>query len=157
MALGIELERGRPGYPQDNGAHERMHRDLSLELEALSRGDQASLDLWRQQYNQQRPHEHLGMRYPSEVYQKSKRKYQQVEQLCYEKMASRRVRSSGKISWNNQPLSISRSLAGWDVGLKHTAEGQIEVWFARLLLGWIEPDVPNFFRADIRPEKPIAN
>ena len=55
MALGIELERGRPGYPQDNAAHERMHRDVSLELEALSRGDQASLDLCRQEYNEPPP------------------------------------------------------------------------------------------------------
>jgi transposase InsO family protein len=52
MALGIELERGRPGYPQDNAAHERMHRDVRLELDALSRGDQASLDLCRQEYNE---------------------------------------------------------------------------------------------------------
>ena len=70
MAVGIELERARPGHPQDNGAHERMHRDIGLELEALSRGDQSSLDLRRQAYNEQRPHEALGMRYPSEVYQK---------------------------------------------------------------------------------------
>ena len=33
VALGIDLERGRPGHPQDNGAHERLHRDISLELQ----------------------------------------------------------------------------------------------------------------------------
>jgi putative transposase len=70
MALGIELERSRPGRPQDNAAHERMHRDIGLELEAMDRGDQASLDLWRQEYNEQRPHQALGMRYPCEVYPK---------------------------------------------------------------------------------------
>jgi putative transposase len=70
MALGIELERNRPGHPQDNAAHERMHRDIGLELEAMDRGDQASLDLWRQEYNEQRPHQALGIRYPSEVYPK---------------------------------------------------------------------------------------
>jgi transposase InsO family protein len=148
MALGIELERSRPGHPQDNGAHERMHRDIGLELEALARGDQASLDLWRQQYNQQRPHQGLGMRYPTEVYQKSKRRYQPVEQLQYDKMASRKVRSSGAISWNDQALLISRSLAGWNVGLQSNAQGEIEVWFARLLLGWIEPESRLFYRAD---------
>jgi transposase InsO family protein len=148
MALGIELERSRPGHPQDNGAHERMHRDIGLELEALERGDQASLDLWRQQYNEQRPHQGLGMRYPSEVYQKSKRRYQPVEQLQYDKMASRKVRSSGAISWNDRALLISKSLAGWNVGLQSDAQGEIEVWFARLLLGWIEPESRIFFRAD---------
>ena len=29
VALGIDLERGRPGHPQDNAAHERMHLDVS--------------------------------------------------------------------------------------------------------------------------------
>ena len=148
MAVGIELERGRPGHPQDNGAHERMHRDIGLELEALSRGDQSSLDLWRQAYNEQRPHEALGMRYPSEVYQKSKRKYEPVDQLEYQQMASRKVRSSGAISWNDKALLISKSLAGWDVGLKRNAQGELEVWFARLLLGWIEPASECFLRAD---------
>jgi transposase InsO family protein len=32
VALGIDLERGRPSHPQDNGAHERLHRDISMEL-----------------------------------------------------------------------------------------------------------------------------
>lgn len=149
LALGIELERGRPAHPQDNGAHERMHRDISLELEALSRGDQASLDLWRQEYNEQRPHEALGMRYPIEVYRKSQRKYQQVEQLQYHQMAVRRVRSNGTISWKAKALSISCSLAGWNVGLKTNAQQEIEVWFAQLLLGWIEPSQANFIRADM--------
>jgi len=148
MAVGIELERGRPGHPQDNGAHERMHRDIGLELEALSRGDQSSLDLWRQAYNEQRPHEALGMRYPCEVYQKSQREYEPVDQLDYQQMASRKVRSSGAISWNDKALLISKSLAGWDVGLKRNAQGELEVWFARLLLGWIEPVSECFLRAD---------
>ena len=64
VALGIDLERGRPGHPQDNGAHERLHRDISLELQCLGRIDQNSLELWRQEFNQQRPHEALGMRCP---------------------------------------------------------------------------------------------
>src|ERR1700736_6365382 len=40
VALGIDLERGRPCHPQDNGAHERLHRDISLELQCLGRIDQ---------------------------------------------------------------------------------------------------------------------
>src|SRR5690606_18824360 len=48
VALGIGLERSRPGHPQDNGAHERMHRDVRRELQAGRIGrDQAAFDLWR--------------------------------------------------------------------------------------------------------------
>ena len=70
MALGIDLERGRPGHPQDNGGHERMHRDIRMELEPDT-AEQAALDLWRQEFNRERPHEALGMKCPAEVYQHS--------------------------------------------------------------------------------------
>ena len=60
VALGIDLERGRPAHPQDNGAHERLHLDISRELEALGESDQEALDLWRQSFNYERPHESLG-------------------------------------------------------------------------------------------------
>jgi len=39
VALGIDLERGRPAHPQDNGAHERLHLDISRELEAIGESD----------------------------------------------------------------------------------------------------------------------
>ena len=57
VALGIDLERGRAGCPQDNAAHERLHRDVSLELEGLGEQTQEGLDLWRQEFNYERPHE----------------------------------------------------------------------------------------------------
>jgi transposase InsO family protein len=66
LALGIDLERGRPGHPQDNGAHERMHRDIGTELEPRT-AEQEALDLWRQEFNHERPHEALGMKCPGEV------------------------------------------------------------------------------------------
>jgi hypothetical protein len=64
-------------------------------------------------------------------------------------MASRKVRSSGAISWNDRALLISKSLAGWNVGLQSDVQGEIEVWFARLLLGWIGPELGIFLRAVI--------
>ena len=43
VALGIDLERGRPGHPQDNAAHERMHKDISHEIQALGQSDRGQL------------------------------------------------------------------------------------------------------------------
>src|SRR5690606_9917653 len=72
LALGIDLERGRPGKPQDNGAHERMHLDIRNELEQCASEDlerqQAAFDIWRKTFNEERPHEALGMRTPAELY-----------------------------------------------------------------------------------------
>jgi len=151
VALGIDLERGRPGHPQDNGGHERLHRDMDREL-TLGKADQEALELWRQEFNEERPHEALGMKRPCEVYQSSQRPYTGTpEDLIYEGMGSRRVRRHGCISWDGEPIFITTSLAGWSVGLKPAGQGQIEVWFGRLLLGWIEPATKSFQRADIRP------
>jgi len=156
IALGIDLERGRPGHPQDNGAHERLHRDISLELQCLGRIDQNSLELWRQEFNEQRPHEVLGMRCPSELYRHSARPYRGgIRQLDYPQMTMRRVNHTGLITWANHELFISSSLAGWSVGLKPVEQEQLEVWFAQLLLGWIDPKTASFRRADM-PKNPSS-
>ena len=151
VALGIDLERGRPGHPQDNGGHERMHRDIRMELEP-STAEQEALDMWRQEFNYERPHEALGMKCPGEVYKPSSRCYEgSPEDVEYPGMDSRKVGSYGRIRWQGVGLFISTSLEGWSVGLKPLATGQLEVWFGRLLLGWIDPATESFQRADIRP------
>jgi len=154
VVLGIDLERGRPGHPQDNAGHERMHKDISRELEAEGACDQAALDVWRESFNYERPHEALGMRCPGEVYLASERKYEGTpEDLDYPKMCSRRVSPKGLISLEGQPLFLSASLGGWSVGLKPIAEDLMEVWFGRLLLGQVDLGTRSFSRADIRPKK----
>src|SRR6266850_2798237 len=154
VALGINLERGRPGHPQDNGAHERLHRDISRELECLSQSDQAALDLWRQSFNYERPHEALGMRCPGEIYLPSERKYEGTpEDLDYPQMCTRRVCRHGTIKLDAERLFLSTSLAGWSVGLKPIAVERMEVWFGRLLLGQVDLATSSFIRADIRSNK----
>jgi putative transposase len=154
VALGIDLERGRPGHPQDNGAHERLHRDISVELEGMAGAHrQAALDLWREQFNNERPHEALEMRTPGELYVPAVRKYHGTPKaLEYEAMITRKVNTCGQLRWKGGCYFLSASLAGWNVGLQRTSEG-INVWFSRLLLGQIDPSSASFFRADIRPKK----
>jgi putative transposase len=154
VALGIDLERGRPGHPQDNAAHERMHKDISHELEALGESEQEALDLWRQTFNYERPHETLGMRTPGEVYVASERKYEGTPaDLEYPQMCTRRVNPTGLISLNGESIFLSTSLAGWSVGLKPIAADSMEVWFGRLLLGRVDLTASSFIRADSRLNK----
>lgn len=151
VALGIDLERGRPGHPQDNGAHERMHRDIGVELQPHT-AEQHALDLWRQEFNQQRPHEALAMQCPAEVYRNSQRPYAgSPEDLDYPAMDTRKVNPHGLIKWCGTELFVSTSLVGWSVGLKPLVNGQYELWFGRWLLGWLDPSTESFQRADIRP------
>src|SRR5437667_4986138 len=154
VALGIDLERGRPAHPQDNGAHERMHLDISRELEAMGESDQEALDVWRQSFNYERPHDSLGMKCPAELYRASERKYEGTpEDLDYPQMCTRRVSACGAIKFERQSLFLSSALAGWSVGLKPLTADRLEVWFGRLLLGQINLAASNFIRADIRPNK----
>jgi putative transposase len=153
VTLGIDLERSRPGKPQDNGAHERLHRDISQELECLGKNiNQEALDLWRHQFNYQRPHEALDMRCPGELYHNSTRKYAGgVQELLYDDMIVRRVNDSGCIRWKERSIFISQSLSAWNIGLKSTQNQGIELWFAQLLLGHLDPTTLSFERIDIDP------
>jgi putative transposase len=153
VALGIDLERGRPGHPQDNGGHERLHRDIRTELQPGTT-EQAALDLWRQEFNCERPHEALGMKCPAQVYENSRRPYTgSPEDLDYPGLSTRRVTRQGTIGWAGATCFISSSLRGWSVGLKAVGQGRWEVWFGRLLLGWIDPATENFLRAEDSPQE----
>ena len=156
VVLGIDLERGRPGHPQDNGAHERLHRDISVELEGVvGTHRQAALDLWREQFNNERPHQALGMRTPGELYVPAARKYHGTPKaLEYGAMSTRKVNTCGQLRWEGGCYFLSASLAGWNVGLQRTSQGT-NVWFGRLLLGQIDPSSASFLRADIRPQKAV--
>lgn len=150
LVLGIDLERSRPGCPQDNGGHERLHLDIERELRgAKLEEQQAGFDEWRRTFNHERPHEALAMKCPAEVYQRSQRKYEGTpEDLGYPRMESRRVANQGCISWGAQWVFISCALAGWSVGLEPCTEGKWKVWFGRLLLGQLEERTLSFQRAD---------
>jgi putative transposase len=140
LALGIDLERSRPGCPQDNGGHERLHRDIARELEGVQHEQrQAAFETWRREFNEERPHQALGMRVPAELYQASVRKWKGTpEQISYPGMATRRVEKVGAIWYENQRIFISQALAGWDLGLGYRTQEVMEVYFAQLLLGVLE-------------------
>ena len=126
---------------------------IGLELEGLGEESREGLDLWRQEFNYQRPHEALQMRFPGEVYQNSSRTFEgSPEELIYPGMAQPQVDQHGQISWQDQKLFLSRSLAGWSVGLKGGGGDFIEIWFVRLLLGHIDQNNLSFLRADIPPQ-----
>jgi transposase InsO family protein len=146
LALGIDLERSRPGCPQDNGAHERMHLDVRRELQTGRLGrSQESFDQWRHEFNTQRPHEALGMATPAEIYTPSARIYEGTpEQLDYQGKETRRVKITGHIVFRSQPVFLSQSLSGWDIALGGQTAERIELWFANLLLGHLHADTVSF-------------
>jgi len=162
VALGIRLEHSRPGHPQDNPAHERMHKDIQAEVAAKvqvdARAQQAALDLWRQEYNELRPHETLKGRRPAEVYCKSPRAYPAAPALLDygPGFFPRKVVSSGTIHYAGRPVFITTALAGWSVGLRIASATLVEVWFNYLLLGTIDLQTNRFDSAPSRSVKALG-
>lgn len=152
LTLGIDLDRIPPGRPDQNGSHERMHRDLALEVEGSSTADvvsqQAALDEWRKTYNQERPHEAIGMVVPAKLYTPSSRQYD-AEGVCVEYPLGylrRRVTNNGTIGLHGVKVQISEALCGQDVGLEPQGE-RYALWFCRLRLGEIDVSLEKFTAA----------
>jgi len=136
VKLGIELARIRPGEPQQNGRHERMHgtlqRETALRPAASVAEQQARFDAFRREYNEERPHEALGQVAPGRVWQPAERCYPErlLEPWYGADQQVRRVRRDGAIKWRGEALFVSTALAGEPIGLEELASGD---WLARFM------------------------
>ena len=145
IKLGIACERIEPGRPQQNGRHERMHRTLKKETasppEANLRQQQQSFDRFCQMFNYERPHEALEDETPASVYRRSPRRYPcRLQEPEYpDGVTVRRVRSKGDIKWRGELVFVSQVLAGEPVAITETANGDWEVRFATVTLGFLDP------------------
>lgn len=139
-SLGIRVSFSRPGHPQDNGGHERMHYDVAAELEAnpssSHRSQQRAADRWRQEFNQVRPHEALGMKTPAAFYVRSPRPYRGIRAPIYPvTFAIRRVTRQGCVRYARRSVFISESVGGFDVAVRRLRTGRLQVRFYHLDLG----------------------
>ena len=143
LRLGIEIERIKPGRPQQNGRHERMH--LTLKKEATrpagmnSLQQQARFDDFVREFNAERPHEALAMKCPAEVYAPSPRPYTGLPELTYP-MHDRQVMvtACGRICMQRKRINISTVLAGQCLGIKEVDDGIWIVSFMHYDLGYID-------------------
>ncbi len=137
IKLGIAPERIAAGHPEQNGRHERMHRTLKQEAAqppaANRRQQQQALDRFREEYNQVRPHEALGMHTPAEVYEPSPRTFPaQVPDPEYpESMLVRSVRRKGHFRWRKHDVFLSEVLWGERVGLLPEDGRWFTIYFAQ--------------------------
>jgi len=143
LRLGIEIERIKPGHPQQNGRHERMHLTLKTEttrppgLNSLQQ--QARFDAFRHEFNTERPHEALAMKCPAEVYSASARPYDGLPEITYP-FHDRDVvvTACGRICMHRKKINISTVLAGQRLGIKEVDDAIWIVTFMRYDLGYID-------------------
>jgi len=131
IRLGIERQRSRPGCPQDNPRHERMHRTLKAAAtrppEATLMRQQARFDTFRHEFNTERPHQALGDEVPAGRFAACDRPMpDRVPEITYPGHYERRkVSMTGTIRFQNRQLFISSVLSGLYVGL---VEDEIDLW-----------------------------
>jgi len=162
LRLGIGIERIKPGHPQQNGRHERMH--LTLKKEATRPAcknflqQQARFDHFIDVYNRERPHQGLGMKYPAELYRPSSRTYHGLDDVEYPLHdRSVIVTNCGRICIGRRKINLSRAFAGQTVGIKEVAEKIWLVSFMQYDMGFFDHETgriecaPNPFQAKVLP------
>jgi transposase InsO family protein len=134
--MGIRLERIEPGQPQQNGRHERMHGSLKAETCLTPAADptaqQARFDEWRREYNEERPHEGVGLVTPHSLYRPSQRPFpERLDPPAYDSdEVVRQVRTSGEIKWRGGMIFVSEVLVGEPIGIRQRSDGHWLVRFA---------------------------
>ncbi len=144
IKLGITPERIRPGHPEENGRHERMHRTLKDAVasppKTSFRAQQKAFDWFIDDYNEVRPHEALGQKTPESVYFNSLRNYpNRIEQPEYrDNVTVRRVRTNGDIKWKGNRVFISEALIGEPIGLKQISDRTWAIYYGPLEIGILD-------------------
>jgi len=145
LRLGITIERIQPGQPQQNGRHERMHLTLKKEATKPAAANvlqqQARFDRFVEQYNRDRPHQALAMKVPADVYVRSARVYQGLEELTYPfHDATFTVTHCGRICFKGRKVNLSHVFAGQNVGVTQVGERVWLVTFMRYDLGYFDDE-----------------
>lgn len=135
LKLDIQVYRTRPGSPQDNGRHERMHRDLKAFTARppsnSMRAQQKRFDAFVHEFNEIRPHEAHSQEPPARHYQPATRQFpERIAAWEYPgHFELRKVDSAGKISWHDQGLRVTKALCGEVVGLEEVDDGIWALYF----------------------------
>ncbi len=143
LRLGIAIERIKPGNPQQNGRHERMHLTLKKETtrppNMNSLQQQARFDEFVSEFNTERPHEALGMKRPADIYIPSSKPYFGLPELSYP-LHDREalVTACGRICMHRKKINVSTVLAGQKLGIKEVDEGIWLISFMHYDLGYID-------------------
>lgn len=144
LRLGIQHQRILPAHPQQNGAHERMHKTLKAGAIRPPRGtlaaQQRAFNTFRTEYNEERPHATLGGRPPGTLYRPSPRAYpEQLPPLEYPgHFLVKRVTNAGTFRLKHRLLFIANALKQHHIGLEEVDDGIWSIYFGRVLLARLD-------------------
>lgn len=165
IRLGIRPERIAPAHPEQNAEHERLHRTLKQDTatppHATPAAQQRAFDRFRHLYNEERPHEAVGLQVPAAWYTPSPRLYpDHLPGVDYpDPFIVRRAHPNGEIKWRGGRVLINHALAGEPIGIEEVADGCWRVWFSFVPLGWLDVRRPGRMHRHLRDQNllPISS
>ena len=144
LRLGIQHQRTRPASPQENGAHERMHKTLKAEAirppRATLAPQQRAFNRFRAEYNDERPHQFLKGGTPASRYRTSPRAYTgTLPPIEYPgHFIVKRITNAGTFRFKKRLLFIANALKQHTIGLEEVDDGIWSIHFCRVLLGRVD-------------------
>jgi transposase InsO family protein len=146
MRLGARLYHGRAYHPQTQGKEERFHRTLKVELLQGRRfadlpACQSAFDRWRLSYNEERPHEALGMAVPASRYRASPVCFPErlPEPEYHATDEVRRASRDGAIRFLGRRIRLSQAFAGLDIALRAGAtDGVWRAFYMRFAIAEVD-------------------
>ena len=144
IKLDVDHDRIDPGQPQQNGAHERMHRTLKAETARPPERDmalqQARFDDWRAEFNGDRPHEALGLATPASAYAPSPRAMPDAlpEPEYPGHYEVRYLSKDGNVRFKSRQFFVSQTLSHEHVGFEEVGDGVWDLYFFDRLLARLD-------------------
>jgi len=140
---GVVPVRIHPGWPQQNGIHERMHRTLKDWIRRHPRkdqqGQQRSFNQFRREFNHVRPHESLGQKTPSTAYRPYRSWSERPRSIEYDtNMEVRLVNANGEIKWKGESIFTSETLIGANIGLIRVDDSVLAIQFGVVRIGYLD-------------------
>ena len=144
MQLGIAHQRIRPSSPQENGAHERMHRTPKRQaikpVRQTCTAQQRNFNAFRREYNEERPHEALWQRTPASQYIASKRPYPaRLPTPEYPgHFLVKTITTAGTFRFGKRLIYVANALTNQRIGLEETDDGVWSIYFHSVLLATLD-------------------
>jgi transposase InsO family protein len=143
--LGILPVYSDPAHPEQNGRHERMHRDLkaacAMPPASNMSGQQRMLNRFVREYNSVRPHEALDMQTLASIHKCSTKSFpNKIKDYYYPaELTTQYVSKNGSIRWKSYYwIFMALGLAGKHVGIQEIGDGIWKVFYRDVFLGYFD-------------------